>query len=170
LEFLPPRVSAWQQIAAKYSSRKLAYVGMIAGIIGLLAVSGFAYQQVQLARLGSRWAAISPKVRDLEDIQRQIRQYRPWFDDSVRTLSILRRLTEAFPQDGSVTAKTVEIREPAAVTCSGTARDNQALTKTLDQLRAASEVADVQVDQLRGKSPLQFTFNFQWGSQPQSRP
>jgi hypothetical protein len=106
---------------------------------------------------------MAPKVRELEDLQRQIRQYRPWFDESHRTLNILRRLTEAFPEDSSVTAKTIEVRELAAITCTGTARDNQALTKTLDQLSAASEVRDVQRDQLRGKSPLQFTFNFQWG-------
>ena len=39
----------------------------------------------------------------------------------------------------------------------------------VDKLRAAREVTDVQVDQLRGKSPLQFTFNFRWdagGRQP----
>ncbi|MCI0539036.1 MAG: hypothetical protein L0Z50_27835, partial [Verrucomicrobiales bacterium] len=167
LEFLPPKVSRWKQLTTKYSSRKLVYAGVIAGALALMVALAFTYQQTQLSRLHSQWAAISPKVSELEDIQRQIRQYRPWFDESVRTLSILRRLTEAFPQDGSVTAKTIEIREPAAITCTGTARDNQTLTKTLDQLRGASEVADVQVDQLRGKSPLQFTFNFQWGERGQ---
>jgi hypothetical protein len=33
----------------------------------------------------------------------------------------------------------------------------------LDQLRVAREVGNVKVDQLRGKAPLQFTLNFQWG-------
>lgn len=167
LEFLPPKISAWQQLTAKYSSRKLVYAGTIAGALAFIVALAFIYQQAQLSRLGSQWAALSPKVRELEDMQRQIRQYRPWFDESVRTLSILRRLTEAFPQDGSVTAKTIEIRELALVTCAGTARDNDALTKTLDQLRAASDVVDVQVGPLRGKSPLQFTFNFQWGERSQ---
>ena len=80
----------------------------------------------------------------------------------IRSLSILRRLTEAFPENGDVTAKTIELRDDGAVICTGTASDNTALLKTLDRLRASQDVADVQVDQLRGKSPLQFTFNFHW--------
>lgn len=169
LEFLPPKISAWQQFSARYSTQKLTYTGVVAGGIALLVAVAFGIQQVQLSRLRSEWNRMSPKVRELEGLQGRIRQYRPWFDDSLRTLSILRRLTEAFPEDGVVTAKTVEIRETAPVICSGTARDNQALMKTIDTLRATPEVADVQVDQLRGKSPVQFSFNFQWsggGSQP----
>jgi hypothetical protein len=123
----------------------------------------FAFQQWQLSQLRSQWAEIAPKVTELDTLQQQIRKFRPWFDDSMRSLSILRRLTEAFPEDGVVSAKTVEIRELAAVTCSGTARDNEALYKTLDLLRATREIADLKVDQIRGGKPLQFTFNFHWG-------
>jgi len=68
----------------------------------------------------------------------------------------------AFPDDGVVSAKTVEIHDMNTVTCSGVARDNAALLKTLSQLRAASCVSDLKVDQIRGKSPIQFTFDFQW--------
>ena len=49
-------------------------------------------------------------------MQDKIKQYRPWFDESISGLSILRRLTESFPQDGSVTAKTLEIRDLNLVT------------------------------------------------------
>ena len=59
--------------------------------------------------------------------------------------------------------KTVEIRELASVTCSGTARDSQALLKTLDRLRVFKEIGEVKVEQIRGSAPLQFTFNFHWG-------
>ena len=102
------------------------------------------------------------KVNELETAQERIRQFRPWFDDSVRGLTILRQLTQAFPEDGAVTAKTVEIRNLNTITCSGTARDNQALLKTLGQLRAAGNVADLKVNQIRGKAPMQFTFDFHW--------
>jgi hypothetical protein len=81
----------------------------------------------------------------------------------------MKTLTESFPEDGAVTAKNVEIRDVGVVVCQGTAKDSTALLRTLDKLRAAREVTDVQVDQLRGKSPLQFTFNFRWdvgGRQP----
>jgi hypothetical protein len=162
LEFLPPRISAWQQFAGKHSGGKLVLAGKVAGGLVALTLFAFLFQQVQLFRLRSEWNGMSAKVRELENLQQQIRRFRPWYDDSIRSLSILRRLTEAFPENGDVTAKTVELRDDGAVICTGTAGDNTALLTTLDRLRASPDVADVQVDQLRGKSPLQFTFNFHW--------
>ena len=50
----------------------------------------------------------------------------------------------------------------SSVTCSGVARDNQAFLKMLDHVRATKQVGNLKVDQVRGKTPLQFTFNFQW--------
>ncbi len=164
-EFLPPKTHPWQQWTARYSSRTLRYAGATAGSIALITTLAFLVQQVQLIRLRSRWSAMAPKVMELDDMQKQISKYRPWFDDSLRTLSILRRLTEAFPEDGAVSAKMVEIRELGVITCSGTARDSQAVLKTIDQLSAAKEVANVKVDSFRGKSPVQFTFNFHWDGQ-----
>jgi len=32
----------------------------------------------------------------------------------------------------------------------------------LDRLRSTKEITDLKVDQVRGKTPMQFTFNFQW--------
>jgi len=105
---------------------------------------------------------MAPTVAELEDLQQQIRRFRPWFDESFRSLSILRKVTEAFPEDGVVSAKTFEIREMNSVTCSGIARDDAAFLRLHDQLRAMKEIADLKVDQVKGKTPLQFTFNFRW--------
>ena len=162
-EFLPPKTSSWQQITTRVSSRKLVWAGATAGSVVLLVLGAFFAQQWQLSRYQSKWTAIGPKVKELEAMQQQIKKYRPWFDESCRSLSILRKLTEAFPAEGAVWAKSVEIRDLAAVSCSGTARDTPAFLKMLDQLRRTKEIGNVKVDQLRGKSPLQFTFNFQWG-------
>ncbi len=161
-EFLPPKVTAWQQLAARYSSGKLQRVGLAAGVVALLVAGLFAFQQWQLWRLRSRWAEIGPKVREIEAMQQQIRRFRPWFDDSMRSLEILKQLTQAFPEEGVVTAKTLEIRDQTAVTCSGIARDHQALLKTLERLRSAPQIPDLKLDQIRGKSPMQFTFDFHW--------
>src|SRR5205823_3538671 len=92
----------------------------------------FLFQQWQLMRLRSQWGAMAQKVHDLDGIQQEIRQFRPWYDDSLRGLSILRQLTTAFPEDGVVSAKTLEIRDLSTVMCSGAARDNQSLLKTLE--------------------------------------
>jgi hypothetical protein len=162
-ELLPPRVTPWQQMAARYSSGKLRLAGAAAGALVLIAAGAFLFQQWQLGRYRSQWTSMGTKVRELEGITQQIHQYRPWFDQSLRTLTILRQLTLAFPEDGVVTAKTVEIRDLNTVTCTGTARDNQSLLKTLDRLRTNSAVTEVRLVQSRGtKPPLQFTFDFHW--------
>ena len=106
---------------------------------------------------------MEPKVKELESLQQQTRKFRPWFDNSFQSLSILRKLTEAFPEDGAVSAKNVEIRNLATVICSGTARNNQALLQMRDKLSAAEGVREVHIEQTRGSAPLQFTFNFHWG-------
>jgi Tfp pilus assembly protein PilN len=167
LDFLPPRVTAWQRLTAKYSAKKLVYAGAAVGLALLFVGGAFFVQQVELSGLRRHWTAMSPRVRELETLQQEIKQFRPWFDDSFRTLSILRRLTETFPEEGSVTAKSIEIREASSITCTGVARDSQALYKVLDQLRAAADVSEVQVDTVRGKTPLQFSFNFHWGERSQ---
>jgi hypothetical protein len=162
-EFLPPRIPAWKQMAERYSSGKLrgglSAAGAAAALIGAL----FFYQQCQLWRVRSQWSAISKKVGELEAINKNISQYRPWYDESVKGLSILRGLTQAFPEDGSVTAKTVEIRDLSSVTCTGTARNYQVLLQTLKKLRDMPQIRDANLGPTRGQSPsLQFSFTFAW--------
>jgi hypothetical protein len=161
-EFLPPKPTAWQQITTKYSSGRLRSAGAAAA--GVIAIVGglFLFQEIQLILLRSQWSGISAKAQELDGLQKKIHQYRPWFDGSFRSLSILRQLTMAFPEDSGVTAKAVEIREGNVVICSGTANGNAALLRTLSQLRATDGVSGLKVDQIRGRSPMQFTFEFHW--------
>lgn len=161
-EFLPPRVTAWQQLTSRFSSKKLVWVGGAAGATALIVFALFMFQQWQLSQLSREWQAMEPQVHDLEDLQQQIRKFRPWFDESFGSLTVLKRVTEAFPADGYVTAKSLEIRELSTVSCSGITSDNQALLRVLEQLRATKEISNLKVDSLRGKTPMQFTFNFQW--------
>jgi hypothetical protein len=168
LEFLPPKVSAWQQFSSKYSSPRLVTVGATAGAVAALVLLAFTMQQVQLWYWGAKWNAMKTRVYALEDVQANIRQYRPWFNESFRELTILKRLTESFPEDGLVSVKTIEIRdaskpgEPPTVTCTGTARHRAALLRVTDKLGTNRGVMNVRTEQTRGTSPMEFTFNFQW--------
>src|SRR5215831_4353505 len=110
-------------MAARYSSGPLRTAGAAAAGIALVVASLFGYQQWQLSRWRAQWSAISAKVTELEQVTQKINQFRPWFDESVRGLTILKQLTLAFPEEGTVSAKTVEIRDLNAVTCTGVARD-----------------------------------------------
>ncbi|MGN6554635.1 MAG: hypothetical protein ACTHLW_13075 [Verrucomicrobiota bacterium] len=158
-DFLPPKVSSWQRATAKYAPGRLRKLGVAAAAVLLVVLGLFGYQQWQLTRLRSDWFNIAGEVKELETVSSQISQYRPWFDTSYRCLTIVKELTAAFPEDGSVTAKAVEIRDMKTVTCSGNAESYAALIRTVHQLGTNNGVSDL-VPQMRGKSPIQFSFEY----------
>ena len=161
-EFLPPRPTMLEQFVVRYSSGKFRSAGMAAAAVVAIVLGLFLFQQIELMRLGSQWNAMSAKVADLSALQDNVQQYGPWYDNSYRALSILRQLTMAFPEDGVVTAKSIEIHNGNQVTCTGIATDSGAWLQTLEKLRATAGISGVTVEQIRGKSPMQFTIDFQW--------
>jgi hypothetical protein len=169
-EFLPPKVRPWQQmLSTKMSSRKLVWAGGAAGAVVFIILCAFLVQQWQISGLQSHWQRIEPTVTELQAARAQTLRFQPWFDRSFRGLRILRALTRAFPEEGSLSsAKTLEIRDLTTVTCSGIARDNQAYLNLLDKLRTNAEVSDLKTETVRGQAPVQFTFNFQWEGAPAS--
>ena len=67
-----------------------------------------------------------------------------------------------------MSAKTLEIRDLSTVTVTGVAQNNQSYISLFDKIRNIPEVTDMKTDMLRGQSPVQFTFNFQWEGGPSS--
>jgi hypothetical protein len=162
VEFLPPKVPAWKQFADKYGSGKARKAIAAAAVVLIVVIGLFAYQEVQLVHWQSRWDQMAKEVGALKAIQSNIQQYRPWSDDSIRGLTILKQITSAFPEDGAVTAKTLEIRELNTVICSGSARSMQSLVNMQAQLQKTAGIAGVKITQIRGRSPqLQFTLDIQ---------
>jgi hypothetical protein len=163
-EFLPVKPTILEQFATKYSSGRLRTTGAVAtGIVAIICLA-FLIQQIELWHFGSQWNAISVKVGELQGVQSQIQQFQPWYDTTYRDLAILRQLSLAFPEDGIVTAKTIQIQEDGVVSCSGNAQDNASLLATLGKLSAADGVSNLKVDLIHGKAPMQFTFDFQYGN------
>jgi hypothetical protein len=161
-EFLPPRPTVLEQFVSRYSSGKVRTVGMAAAAVVAIVLLLFLVQQIELIHYRSQWNAMSAKVADLSAIQDKIQRYRPWSDNTFPALTILRQLTMAFPDRGVVTAKAIEIRNGNQVSCTGVATDSGALLSMLNQLRSTDGVTGLTVEQIRGKSPMQFTFDFQW--------
>ena len=164
LEFLPPHPGRWTMMMARYSSKRLATAGFAVGGVAILALAFFSWQEFRRWSLHSEWDSMANEVKALDVVQDRIREFRPWYDESFRNLTILSRVTECFPDNGSVTARSVEIHgiSSQTVSISGTARDNASLLRTLDQLRKVKEIQAVKVEQIRGKVPAQFTFTFRW--------
>jgi hypothetical protein len=163
-EFLPPKPNLIEQLAAKYSSGRLRTTGAVAAGVAVIFLAVFLFQQIQLWHLRSQWSQMAVKVGQLQGIQDNIRQYRPWYDGTFKNLAILRLLSVAFPEDGSVTAKNIEVRDGNTVTCSGTARDSSAVLAVESRLSAQPGVFAVHHEQSRGKAPMQFVLSFKFNN------
>lgn len=168
LEFLPPKINAWQQFSSRYASPRLATLGISAGAVAAAVLLAFFIQQVLLWYWGSRWKGIEKQTYSLEDTQANIRKFRGWYDGSFRELSILRSLTESFPEDGTVSLKQVEIRDSGKpgefplINCVGTARDRTSLQRVRDKLGQGRNVLNVGTKKEDGNSPVEFEFYFNW--------
>ena len=134
------------------------------GTIVILTALIFYIQGYRLQSLEKHWAGMADKVDELESMQGKIRQFRPWFDRSVQSLEITKQLSNAFPREGSIWVKSVQIKENNEVFCSGSARSNQDLLSVMDALREMEDISDVKLQQVRGEAPVQFAFNFNWKS------
>ena len=151
---------------ARYNSKRLATAGLAVGGAVALLLLAFGWQEFRLQLLRSEWGGMQAQVATLTGIQDRIRDYRPWYDRSFPDLRILARVTQCFPENGSVTARTFDIHHVANVDDrrhhAAPPGTNRALLRTQDQLRKAKEIQGLKVESISGKIPAQFTFTFRW--------
>jgi hypothetical protein len=161
-EFVPPQAHRWQAVIKRFDTQRRRWL-IIAGLaLIVLPVLAYSLRAHQERRLESEWTRIQPVVAELEVVQANIRQFRSWFDTTPRSLLIFEGLVSAFPETGDVWAKTIEFREGGRLACAGLARDQDAWMDFLARLRGRPEFSDVQVQQVRGEDPVQFTFTCTW--------
>jgi len=161
-DFLPPKVSPWRQfVATKLSTQKLAYAGGAAAVLGVIVGGLFGYQQIQLNILNSRWRAIEKEVTRLQKDTANIQKYRPWFDQNYGALTVLARLTDAFPVLGSVTVKTIEIHDLSTVSARGAATSMAAFNAMRTTLSTVPGVVELH-SETAGNPQIQYTLNYQW--------
>jgi hypothetical protein len=161
-EFVPPATKRWDAWLQRFDSkRRRLLVGFAIGLIVLPALAFFIRSRIE-NNLAREWNQMRGTVTDLEAVQQKIRQFRPWFEPAPQTLQLLEGLMSAFPDQGDVWAKSVQTAEAGKVTCTGFARNQPAMMAFLDRLRARPDVGGLQVQQVRGENPVQFTVVYKW--------
>ncbi len=163
-EFLPPKPGIIEQLVTRYSSGRLQTAGAIGAGVVVLILALFLFQQVQLWFYNSKWSHMKAKVTELEAVQGEIQRYQSWYGGTFDNLGVLRQLSLAFPENGSVTARTIEIHDRNTVTCSGTALNYASLLAMQASLEKATGISEVKLAQVRGKAPMQFTFAFKFNA------
>ncbi|NLF15818.1 MAG: hypothetical protein GX595_00975 [Lentisphaerae bacterium] len=140
-----------------------------AALVALLAIVGLSlalHQSRQRARLRSEWERLSPRVETVRALIDSARSRQPWLGDDAVTLDLLRAITLAFPERGSVWTTRLEISGRSQVVLAGQASDRDAWLKTLAGLRQTAGVRDLRVTQAReaaaGQAPLAFAVSFTW--------
>ena len=167
-EFLAHEVNRWEVALRQFDDRRRRWIalGIVAAI--LLPIITYMVRSHIESSLDAEWAGMRRKVADLESLQQRIRQFRPWFQPAPQSLQIIEGLAAAFPDQGDVWAKSVQVTEGTKaddgtkVTCSGFARNQSALLSWFDRLRSRKDVTGLQVQQVRGENPIQFSVTYKW--------
>jgi hypothetical protein len=149
---------------ARYNSKRLATAGFAAAAAAVILLLAFGWQEYRRRSLRNEWDTMAAQVKDLNAITARIREFRPWYDTSYRNLTIIKRVVDCFPDNGTVSAKSFEIHGVATVTVTGTTRDTPSLLRVQEQLQKAKEIQGLKIEHIRGKTPSQFTLTFRWNA------
>jgi len=177
-EFLVPEISRWPAILERFDTRlgRQISAGAVAILLLLLLVC-FIRSRIE-SNLLEEWDGMKNTVANLEEIQKKVRQFRPWFEPIPQKLQALETLVATFPEQGDIWARSVQIgpfmeknetggravqsTEASKVSVSGFARSNAVLLSLQDRLRKQPGVSALQLQQIRGNNPIQFSLSFKW--------
>jgi hypothetical protein len=167
-EFLTPWLPASATRPRPRVTRRTVWAA--AGAVALVAalVGTVGHQIWRLGQLEAEWETLGPKAAVVESLQEQIRAVRPWFDDTLPTLEVMRLLAQAFPEQGTVWATHLQIKDGSTISMAGRAVGNDALLPVLDRIKGATGVEDLRVVQLRETAgrgdEMSFVLSFRWNS------
>jgi hypothetical protein len=161
-EFVIPETNRWQELLQRVdTSRRRGLLLGAAGLVLLPLLLLFIRSEIE-SHLQSRWDAMADNVAELDALQQKIHEFRPWFEPVPQGLQLLQSLVMAFPEQGDVWAKSIQVAEDGKVTCTGFARTQEALMALLARMRARPDITGLQMQQVRGENPIQFSVTYQW--------
>jgi hypothetical protein len=163
-EFLAPQVNRWETVLRKFDDRRRRWIVIAAVAAIILPVLTYFIRSRMESSLNAEWSAMRGNVAELDALQQRIRQFRPWFEPTPQILQRVEGLTAAFPEGGDVWAKSVQLTDGNKITCTGFAKTQPALMAMLERLRSRPDITEMQVQQVRGENPIQFSFTYKWAA------
>ncbi len=149
------------RLAARHALRLGRPVTWAAALLVTFLIAGWAVvsdriaRKEEIAELQSRLTEMAPSIEAAESVVESVRQARGWHDRRPAFLDSLVGVTLAFPENGSIWATSLAVREdtsdpdrpPAARSLlgalSGKATDERSVLAVLDALTAAGEFVNV---------------------------
>jgi hypothetical protein len=161
-EFVAPTVNRWQTLFTRFDNRRRRIAISAGAALILVPIVSFIVRSRIESSLEAQWQGMRRNVTELESLQQRIREFRPWFEPAPQSLRLMEGLVTAFPEQGDVWAKSIQLGEGNKVTCSGFAKTQAAWLGFLERLRGRADVAGLQVQQVRGENPVQFSVTYKW--------
>ncbi len=181
-EFFTPEPNRWEEFFHRANTRRGRQAVAAAAAIVFLPVLLFSFRTHEEARLNREWSAMRANVAELDGIQQKIRQFRPWFEPVPQKLQALKTVVNAFPERGDLWARSVQLAPyigrngngqrsapsttASAITINAFSQNNAAMMALQGTLSKQAGVSELQVKQLRGNNPIQFSLTFKWEPQP----
>ena len=143
--------------------RKAAWGGAAAAAaviaVGLLLLD-WRSNRIQATRLEAELAGMKTQVTEARNVVSKVGYAREWFDRRPSYLDTLLDLAGAFPQEGTIWATGVTVKEDMRVGLSGKAKSKSAVLDLLDRLRANPGLADVKQEYIQqsGRSVEEVAF------------
>ena len=161
-EFVTPEVKKWQEWLQKVDSKRRRAVlgGVIAAIV--LPILAFMIRSHIESSLEEEWKGMQRNVAVVDSLKTKINRFRPWFDPTPQTLNALEALASSFSDNGDTWAKSIQVHDGQRITCTGYAKSQGAKDEMIGRLRKKPGIYDVQLQQVRGVSPIIFTFTYKW--------
>lgn len=160
---VPDHRFAWVR---QFSRRQVLAAVAVALLTVLTPPLLFLYQSLVLHGLRAECARLEPRAAAVRAVVADFRSQQAWWTDEAETLELLRAITLAFPETGSVNASRLEIRDRRQVVLSGVAVSRSAWLQVLERLRQTPGVDSLRVAQAReagdGRSQLSFIVSFVW--------
>ncbi len=131
-----------------------------------LLVAGIGARGLTEMALRVRARRHAPAAHEAAELQERARKYRPWLEAEHRGAPLLEALAGCFPEEGSVWARRVELKEEDRVMLTGAARTSADALALLERLRQTPGVRAAKTQYLRGADPVQFAIEFEWRPGP----
>jgi len=148
-----PRRLLWPAVAA---------ITVLAALLSLF-LDWKAGQQ-ELTETMGRLEAMGPEIEKAKSVIERTSLARSWYDTTPRVLECLRRLTQAFPEEGTIWTTSIALRAGGQGVLSGKSVEKSAVLDVVDRMNSAGGFSDVKLLFMReaaaGSREVSFTISF----------
>lgn len=153
--------------ARAVSRRRLVRAVPLAAAVLAALVAMPMHQQMRLQDLQKEMAALHPVMNSVEQARLRARELSPWYRRQPDSLDVLRTITRAFPEEGTVwlTLLSLSGSEAKDVKLTGAANDIGAWMEMQDALRRSPQVRGLRLTQTRHNDrtgTMTFELTFAW--------